>query len=358
MKRFITLAIFPLIGLTLLLTSMIWSGRDLTLRFTGNAAQGTIAGMALQRDGMSDLLVGLDTRITLTLADGSRIHAAYQNYEFLSAHRQTTDGTPDRPLSKADLNTLGTNTASPLSPEQRRVIGDSIRGNAEIIRWALLRESRRSNDPRRVLRIEKSENVRGHLDLEKLPMLYGIQDGQLVLSNDGLAMPATNALSIRGVFDFSDAKAVAANKGETLIEYSYLRNGLAITPAKRDFYLASEPYTTQFLPIFSFTANGKPLARISHIGRHGGPTLALQLYGKCSVYYDRSNPAEAILMATPGPVNGDPLGWFSRLCEGIFAQWGSGSLIAIAGLAFLFAGLVFISLAVYPPQPKMAASTL
>ncbi len=328
MKRFLSLSIFPLIGLALLMTAVTWSSRDLRLLFNGQETEGRIVGMTLQRDGRDDLLVGVETALTLTLADGTRIKADYRNY--------------------APTDNLET-SAPPPSAELRRVLSDVARGDAEIVRWALLRESRRTEDPRRVVRIEKTETIHGYFDLETIPTLLESRDGQIVPGN--IQTPSTAV--IRAVFDFSNPQRVAANKGESLVEYQYQRNGVAFTPAKKNFFLNAEPYTTRFLPVFGFEANGESITQLSHIGRHGGPTLALRLYEKCMVYYAPNNPAEAIVMAAPGPVDGKPLLWFSRLCEGFFGQWGSSSLIALAGLGFLTTGALFISLAVWPGKTPL-----
>jgi hypothetical protein len=227
-----------------------------------------------------------------------------------------------------------------------RVVSDSVRGEAEILRWALLREARRAEDPRRVVRIEKTETIRGYFDQETLPVVMTLRDGELVMDPNG-GEPA-DTVTIRAVFDRTDPAVIQKSKGDSLVSYEYVRNGEPFTPEKRNFFLFAEPYSTQFRPVFGFEANGKPLARLSHIGRHGGPTLALQLFGNCRVFYDPKNPAEAILTALAGPVNGDPLGWFSRLCEGVFGQWGSTALIVIAGGTFFFVGLVFLSLVLIP----------
>ena len=344
MKNLVRLSILPIIGLALLALAFFWSQRDLRLRLFGQTAEGRIVGMALQRaDGRSDLLTGLDTGLVLTLADGGQVKASFRNYGFQSAALIFADGT-SRELAAADLE-----GDDPLAGKVlARVVNDSLRGDAEISRWALLREGRRSDDPRRVVRIEKTETVRGYFDLETLPVVLAMQDGDVVMDPDGKIPARAGTVTIRAVFDRSDPGTIQKNKGDSMVSYEYLRNGEAITPAKKNFFLFAEPYATQFRPVFGFEAGRNPLARLSHIGRHGGPTLALQLYGGCRVFYDRGNPSEAILTALPGPVNGDPLGWFSRLCEGVFGQWGSASLILIAGAGFLLTGLLFISLVVVP----------
>ena len=56
------------------------------------------------------------------------------------------------------------------------------------------------------------------------------------------------------------------------------------------------------------------------------------------------------LIANPGKPDGDWLGWFSRVCEGTFGQWGSGSLIFLVGSLFFFTGLAFISIAIFPSK--------
>lgn len=341
MKNVLRFSVLPVIGLFLLVVFFYWSGRDLRLRFFGQPAEGRIVGMALQRaDGTGDLVTGLETDLALTLADGEILKAHFRNDAFESAVLISPGGTSCN-LSASELQ------GGSIGSEMARVVSDALRGDAEILRWALLREGRRPEDPRRVVRIQKTETIRGHFDLQAIPVGMSLQDGWLVLDGpDGEPAPVETA-TIRAVFDRSDPAMLQKNKGDSMVSYESLRDGEAFTPERKNFFLYAEPYGTQFLPVFGFDAEGKTVARLSHIGRHGGPTLALQLFGGCRVFYDPQNPSEAILTAVPGAVNGDPLGWFSRLCEGTFSQWGSGSLILLAGLVFLLTGLLFISLVVF-----------
>ncbi len=88
MKRFLTLATFPLIGLVLLATAWFWSARDFRLRLFGEAAEGRIVGMALEREGGSDLVTGIDTELILTLANGEQVRASYRDYSLESSTLQ------------------------------------------------------------------------------------------------------------------------------------------------------------------------------------------------------------------------------------------------------------------------------
>lgn len=333
MRRLVRLAILPVAGLVLIGLALIWSGRELHLRLQGKPAVGEVIGMVLQRPGNTDVLRGMDTAIVLGLANGDRILAGYTNYRSQSLLLQNQQGESDVEQTS-------------LPPTTARILNESLRGDAEILRWGLLRESRRPSDPKRIVRIEKTETVHGYFGLKEAPELFAVTDGRISL--DGQAREGI--VTVRAVFDRSNTAEVLANKGETLVEYSYIREGLAVEPEKKNFFLFAEPYSTQFRPVFGFGANDVSVARVSHIGRHGGPTLALRLYEPCEVYYDPANPSEAILIAIPGKADGDWLGWFSRFCEGTFGQWGSGSLIVLAGLLFGGTGLLFISLAIVPSK--------
>lgn len=345
MKRFLTLATLPVVGAALLVVAFLWSQRDLRLRILGQPADGRVLGMAVQRpSGATDLLTGVDTDLVLTQADGDRIAARFENYAPVSASWHPQAGGAPQPLSPEAIR----DGNAVITPETARVLNDAVRGEAEIIRWSLLRESRRPDDPNRIVRIEKNETIHGYFDLTELPIVLSVKDGRVSLDPQNTGAPPLGRATIRTVFDRSDPDLVQKNKNETLVRYEYLRNGAPFVPAKRDFFLFAEPYATQFRPVFGFEVAGTPLARVSHIGRHGGPTLALRLYEDVGVFFDPANPADAILIARPGPVNGDPLGWFSRLCEGIFAQWGSTSLILIAALTCFLVGGIFISLAIWP----------
>ncbi len=333
MKRTFSSLLFIGVGLALLFASYSWCKRELNLRLHGQPAAGRIVGMALKRAGHTDLLTRIDTRLVTTLADGTRYVAEYRDFVL-----QSPPG------------------ASPakLAP----VLAEAVSGQADIVRWLLLRESRRLEDPLRVVRIEKTETIHGYFNLPLLPPLLGWTEGGLVLDPAPTGSQA-GTVRIHGDFDFRDPARVKASKGDSLIAYDYQRLGTSITPEKRNFFLFAEPYATEFRPVFAFTANGQGVARLSHVGRHGGPTLALRLFGECEVYYDPRQPTEAVLLAAIGPGQGEWLAWFSRLCEGIFAQWGSAALIALAGLLFIGTGLLFLSLLLFPSKnlPDQPAAT-
>ena len=342
MPKFLRLSILPFIGCLFLIGAYLWSQREVNLRFFGQPGEGQLIGMVLQRNDHADVLAALDIDLTFTLANGDRIECSYANYVLHAAtYISAKTGVEPRSLSSADLDLKSSQTS--LSPALRKVIMDSVRGDAAIVRWAMLRENRRPNDPSRVLRLEKIETVSGYFGVKHLPEIFGLRDGLLILNEESEFY--AGVVRIRGVFDQSNPAAVKANKGETLSDYSYERNGKPVTPEKKNFFLNAEPYSTQFRPIFAFEANGNVVARLSHIGRRGGATLALILYSPCRVYYDPKHPEEAIVSALPGPIAGEPLAWFSRFCEGLFGQWGSTALITLAGLMFIVTGLLFIYLA-------------
>ena len=360
MPSFLRLSILPLLGCLLLLGSSIWSKREINLRFSGKPAEGQIIGMVLQRDQSADILSAIDTSLVLTLANGERINADYANYELikprlLPATKTADDVSSSQPTPATEPEPVTPASTDSLSAALRKTLDQVVRGNAEIVRWALLRESRKAPDPTRVVRIEKTETVHGYLDVPQVPEVFDLKDGKLLLGKDDAASPYAGKVRIHTVFDVTNAEVLKAQKGDSLIEYSYERNGTSHTPAKKDFFLSAEPYSTQFRPVFAFEANDLAVARLSHIGRHGGATLALRLYGACRVYYDLNRPEEAVVTAIPGPIGDDPLGWFSRVCEGLFGQWGSTALIAIAGLLFIITGLFFISLAIFPYRKVVMA---
>jgi hypothetical protein len=344
MPRFIRFLILPAVGLVFLVIAYFWSQREINLRFFGHSVEGRVIGMVLQRPEAADILTSIETQLVLSLANGDRIDATYKNYILHSATYHSKGGDTPRLLGANDL--LAGNASTSFSAELRRVINEAVRGDMASVGWALLREGRRAEDPRRVLRIEKIEIVNGYVGVIQLPEVFGLREGVAVLNGDHPDAGKTGTVRIRAVLDHSDLAALKARRGESLTEYSYERNGAAWTPEKRNFFLNTEPHPTQFIPIFSFKANDREVARLSHIGRHGGPTLALQLFEVCRVYYDPKQPEEAFVGAVAGPVAGEPLAWFSRYCEGLFGQWGSGALMVLAGLLFIGFGFGFIYMAI------------
>jgi len=331
-RKVLALTVFPLIGIALLAAAGIWSSREIRLRMTGVPVAGQISGMVLERGNSAELLAGMDTTLILRAADGATTEVKAKDGGITGIRSTQANGNESTTLAIEDL-----------SPDLQRVVEDTVGGSGEIVRWALLRESRRPDAADRIVRIERTDTVHGFFGLESAPEIPALRDGRPHVEG---ATPGT--VTIRAVFDRSDAEALAARKGDALAEYGYLRNGEPVTPERRDFYLAAEPYETQFRPVFVYEVKGTRYSRLSHIGRHGGPTLALRLYNPCRVYYDPARPSDALLMPEPGALSGDPLAWFSRYCEGLFGQWGGTALMVLAAVTCLVVGLLFLSLAVRP----------
>lgn len=336
MKRPLALLIFPALGLALLFFAWFWSVREIRLRANGTPVEGRIAGMVLQRAGNSDLITGIESHLVLQRASGERVMAESKDGILTSVKTIAADGTSTTvPLDALD-ETLG--------EAESRVLEDARTGQAEAIRWALLREARRAAMGSEIVRIERTDTVDGYFGLDAVPQVLDVRDGRPLMKDQ-----TPGRAVVRAVFDQAAPPGDGGRQGEVLVEYSFTLDGGEFAPAKRDFLLASEPYTTQFLPVFVYSSGGPQLARTSHVGRQGGPTLALRLHRPCRVYLNPDNPAEAVLMADVGPADHhDLLGWFSRYCEGLFAQWGSTALMVLAGLTCLLTGLILISLAIWP----------
>ncbi len=335
MKRLLTLAALPLLGLGLCLTAVAMHRAQLRLRISGVKAPGRLAGMAIVRPGRNDLLTGIDTAVTLTRADGERVRAQFQDGQ--PAALQRASGGAWHVLPTADL-----------ARAQLAMLADTARGDAAKVRWILQRERRRTDDPARIVRIEKIETAHGYIGLAHVPHALLSQDGRITPAGAAGARPSRGTIVTHALFDVTDAATLQSNKGDSLCAYVQVRGTVTNTPDKQNFVLYCEPYATTFRPVFTYTAGTQEYARMSHIGRHGGPTLALVLFGPCWVYYDPHEPSSAVLIANPGPVDGAVLAWFSRVCEGALSQWGSGALIVLAGLLCIILGLLQISLALWP----------
>lgn len=336
MSRALSLAVFPALGLALLLLAWIWSAREVRLLARGTAIEGRIAGMVLDREGGSDLITGIESLLVFQRANGERLTAISKDGVLTSVKTLAPGGTE----AAVALDALD----SILGEAELGVLEDARTGNAESIRWALMREARSSGTGRQIVRIERTDTVDGYFGLGEVPRVLTVRAGRPFMEEQ---MPGRAV--VRAVFDQAAIAGNGGQQGEALIDYSFTLDGREMMPKKRDFLLAAEPYTTQFLPVFIYGAEGSQVARISHVGRQGGPTLALRLHRPCRVYFDARDPTDAVLMADVGPAERDNLlGWFSRYCEGLFAQWGSTALMVLAGLSCLLTGLMLISLAVWP----------
>lgn len=312
----------PLIGLLYILVSYHLHREQLWIRRHGVQTEGVISGMAIAREGKYDLVSRFETVVTLRLADGTLQEVRLINGE--PVHKPEMDPAEWDRLLQAGLD------------------------DVERLRWLLKREARRGDDPRRVVWLEKTEAVSGFFGLPTLPEKMTFHD-ELVFPEPSEGLKPGEVIT--SVTMDGNPQRVRENRGDSLMSYLQLREGEPYTPAKRNFLLFCEPYATVFRPVFRYKVDSIEYASVSHIGRHGGPTLALRLFHPCRVYYLPDKPEKALLMADPGPVGGKPLDWFSRFCEGLFAQWGTASLIVLAGLIYLACGLLFITLAVRPSHP-------
>lgn len=348
MKRLLTLTAFPLIGCAWLAVAVLLSWAQLRLRIVGTKTPGRVAGMAIVRPGACDLVTALDATLTLTLANGERLRVAYRDYAPVSAQFLARRGAAARPIPLAELDAGTTTNAGTLTRELRRALYDAVRGDAAIIRWILQREARNPNDATRIVRLTKTETAHGFFDMPDLaPTLVGEPDGIRPVDPRGTLPPRATVVT-RAVFDASDPLAVQTNKGDSMCAFVQLRGTVTNDVDKRNFILFCEPYASEFRPVFAYTVGTQQYVRLSHVGRHGGPTLAIVLFGPCWVYYDPLQPATAVLIADPGAADGAWLAWFSRLCEGAFSQWGSSALIVLAGLTFILIGLIQLSLVIRP----------
>lgn len=335
--KWLRLSVMPVMGVLFIGVSVWMNWRPLRLRVTGEKVAGRVAGMAIVRGATNDVITSIETEVEVTGESGVGRRVAYVDYVMRAAWKVQTNG---------EVEVISTSEAG---SELVALTEDVARRSAERIREIMKREARKSaREGERVVRIVKTETARGFLDVGRLqPVLAWGEEGIRPIARDGQRM-TTGFVRTQAVFDMRDQALVQSNKGDMMTSYAQVRNWQVHEPASKNFVLFCEPYATEFRPVFTYEVAGKRYARLSHIGRHGGPTLALVLFGPCWVYYDKAAPEKAVLIANPGKMDGAVLAWFSRLCEGAFAQWGSGALIVLVGVIMIMLGLIQLSLAVWP----------
>ncbi len=334
MKRIAPFLVLPVLGLTLLLAGFLWGGRDLRTRLFGEAVPARLPGMWITRAaGSSDLLTSISTECRFTTADGRIFLIHARNHRPLTA-----SGT----LPEADF-----------PPHLKTFLDKSLAADIALLRGALRGEARRADDPARIVRVEKIETIHGYLGLPSAPPLLRADaaDPLFPIVPADPALAATRGeIRIRAVLDLSDPAALAERRGDSLAAYDYLRAGVATEPAKKNFYLYAEPSSTEFRPVYAYEVDGRSFVRVSHIGRLGGPTLALRLFHDSTVYHDSAAPELGVLIADAGRPEGQYLAWFSRFCEGVFSQWSLTAILMCAGAVMIFVGLLAFSLEVKPSR--------
>ena len=335
MKRLAPFFVLPVLGLALLLAGFLWGGRDLRTRLIGEAVPANLPGMWITRAvGPSDLLTGISTELRFTTADGRIFLVHARNHRPLTA-----------PSAAGGLD---------FPPDVKTFLEKSLAGDIALLRGALRGEARRADDPARIVRVEKIETIHGYLGLPSAPPLLRADAADplfpIVPADPALAV-TRGEIRIRAVLDLSDPASLAERRGDSLATYEYLRAGVVTEPAKKNFFLHAEPSSTEFRPVYTYEVDGRrAFVRVSHIGRLGGPTLALRLFHGSTVYHDPAAPELGVLIADAGRPEGQYLAWFSRFCEGIFSQWSMTAILMCAGVIMIFVGLLAFSLVVKPSR--------
>ncbi|MDX6767610.1 MAG: hypothetical protein SFU85_12565 [Candidatus Methylacidiphilales bacterium] len=344
MKSFFKVVLVPGLGLLLVVLALIWCGRELRLVFFGEHTEARVVAMLLVRSTGTDLMRSTVTDITMQTPDGRRVFARFKDDQAIEGWVDlsgTVSSSPDRTGEMAGLQQM--------KPDWQQMVTQASKGDASVLRGILKREGRRSGDPDRIVAIGRTDRVEGWFGLADLPEGFDVDHGGLVPKGPAMTS-GLGWIQISARFDRSDLAALDASRGELMKDYRYVKEGYDVQTTKRDFYLYAEPRSTEFRPVFQYSAGGRIITQISHIGRYGGPTLALQLFGPADVYFDPKKPEDSVLLAHVGPLEGRFLDWFSRVCEGLFGQWGGPAVVAFVGVCFLIAGLVHASLLFFPSR--------
>lgn len=339
MRRFTpSLLIFPVLGALMLLGAYLFNATTLHLLLNGEREPGRIAAMVKLRADDADLITALEHTVILTFSDGRILSVDLRNYVPVSARLA------ELPVPLGALAENEPTTFPGLPSETGRTIITLARSEAAGIRRVLKRETR-SRSSERIERIEKIEIARGWLGLPRDSRRFSVSsEGQVSPENNTTSAP--HVIRTRAVFASPD-KANPAPSKDVMIEYDRTRDGNVSSPAKRDFILFSEPYTTAARPVFSFTAPSGPQAILADLGRRGAPSLAFPLFAPCVVAFDPARPALAVLLADVGQPNAKIgyLNWFSKAGEGIFTRWAYLVILVAGGLSLLSVGLILITLA-------------
>ena len=348
MKEWVRLAVFPLFAVGLAIVASLIRADDLKILWGGTRVPAKVEGMLIVRPQRIDLIDAIATEIVFELSDRRRLHAEFRNFVLINC-QWISLATPSPTAGHATTSVDA--AESVVHPHYVALLNEAVEINAQRSRWLLQRESESTVDGAHVVRIEKSEHASGLFGLAKVPDGVASVAGRLRPS-DGTAGGTAGDVITYAVLDARDAEAMKASKGDTLVEYQQTRQGVVVEPKTKDFCLFSEPYATEFRPVFIYSAGEDRHVGISDVGRHSGPTLAIRMFRPCWAYYEDQAPERATLVANTGPISGDPLGWFSRYCEGLFSQWGMPLLIAFAASISAVVSLILISLVIWPPVTR------
>lgn len=332
-----SLLLFPSLGALMLIAAYLLNSNAIKLVLTGDREPGRIAAMLKLRSEDADLITRLATQVIFTREDGTVLDVKLTDYVPVSGRL----GEQTEPLAAL----AKTNPAAfpDLSADEASIVDTVARGDAAAIRRVLKREAR-NESPGRIVRIEKIELASGWLGLP-------VGTKQFEVAADGHIRPATidtappHLVRTRAVFVAPSATSPSAGK-DVMTEYEQTRDNEPSTPAKNDFILFCEPYTTVARPVYSFISAAGPKAVLSDLGRRGAPSLAFPLFAPCNVAFDPSRPERAVLLADVGQPDSriGYLNWFSKAGEGIFTRWASLVILVAGGLGLLAVGIILITL--------------
>jgi len=149
MRGVVLLSVMPALGLGLIGLSVGVNWEQVRLRVTGEKTAGRVAGMAVVRGRTSDVITAIRTELAPRPASGAVVRVVYENYGLAGAWQIDGEGRE---------TALATNE---IPGAMAGVMNEAARGNADVVRWVLMRERRRASDEGRIERIEKTEIAGG-----------------------------------------------------------------------------------------------------------------------------------------------------------------------------------------------------
>ena len=338
MKKLLLLLLLPVFGCVLIAAGFVWSRTELSVVRDGERTSGVIIAMVKARTNHADIIVGLSHQLTFATHSGEVIEVTLQNNQPVSVTVSNAAGRVSLPTAALASSAMH----SPLPGNFSIQLWEVVRGDTEIIKRLLQRESKRTDDDR-IVRIEKLETAHVQREINLLSERWETDGGTLKL-------PGTTSTVTTRAFFAPPVSDAGTNHNSWLAAYERTVDGKVTEPFRQDFIQFDEPYATEFRPVFQFVADGTNYARLSDIGRLGGPSPTYRLFEPCRLAYPPTDPGRAILLPHYGSYDArtSPLVWFSFAAEGFFDRWVFVCLLAGTGLGLIVMGIIVISLAVKP----------
>jgi len=353
MKTTLKLLIAPVLALLALWLGYSMGKHSFWLYRHGTHTEGRIVAMVKEdmRTGSAELYFDKHTTVRCATADGAELRALVDGSQ-LTGMIQVAHGVTSR-LDAAAIAGLRDLSKKDLSqnPSAQNVVllSDLLDANLQTMERRVEREMERS-DGARPVRVVKEEH---------LHVIAAITGRVTAVAMDGAAVTSVvtttgrfaGDASLRVIAAAGGHEEIPAHTGTAQHVCSFIRtlDGVVMSNANADFISFETSSFFTFWPVVSFRAGDVRVVKVTNVGRRLTVPPDYRLGARAVVAYNPGDPRDAQLIPDFAAIRRlSPLMRFNARIEAVFGLWLSPAILLIMGVIFSIAGLVLLSMVIWP----------